>query len=136
VIMIGTVLSAGTSTTGHFIPSLVRELLLRPAVWERVRGDRELIALAVEEGLRHRTSVHGVTRTTTRDVVLGGVAIPADSDLYIHYAAAQRDESVFADPDEFDVGRENIKQHLAFGKWTHMCLGAPLAALESRVALE
>lgn len=136
VTMIGTFLSAGTSTTGHFIPLLVRELLRRPGLWNRVRGDRELIARSVEEGLRHRTSVHGVTRTTTRDVELGGVEIPAGSDLYVHYAAAQRDDAVFADPDHFDVDRENVKQHFAFGKWTHICLGAPLARLETRVALE
>jgi len=136
VTMIGTFLSAGTSTTAHFIPLLVRELLRRPEVWERVRGDLELIAQAVEEGLRYRTSVHGVTRTTTRDVVLGGVEIPAGSDLYVHYAAAQRDHAVFADPDVFDIDRPNVKQHFAFGKWTHMCLGAPLARLETRVALE
>ena len=136
VTMIGTFLSAGTSTTAHFIPLLVRELLRRPEVWERVRGDRELIARAVEEGLRHRTSVHGVTRTTTCDVVLGGVEIPSGSDLYVHYAAAQRDESVFSDPDVFDLDRENVKQHFAFGKWTHICLGAPLARLETRLALE
>ena len=136
VTMIGTFLSAGTSTTAHFIPMLVRELLRRPGLWERIRADRELIARAVEEGLRHRTSVHGVTRTTTRDVMLGGVEIPAGSDLYVHYAAAQRDAAVFADPDTFDLDRENVKQHFAFGKWTHICLGAPLARLETRVSLE
>jgi cytochrome P450 len=136
VTMIGTFLSAGTSTTAHFIPLLVRELLQRPGLWERVRADRESIARAVEEGLRYRTSVHGVTRTTTCDVVLGGVEIPADSDLYIHYAGAQRDEAVFADADTFDLDRENVKQHFAFGKWTHICLGAPLARLEARVSLE
>jgi cytochrome P450 len=136
VVMIGTFLSAGTSTTAHFIPLLVRELLRRPDVWKRVRADRELIARSVEEGLRHRTSVHGVTRTTTRDVVIGDVEIPAGSDLYVHYAGAQRDASVFADPDAFDIDRENVKHHFAFGKWTHICLGAPLARLETRVALE
>lgn len=136
VTMIGTFLSAGTSTTAHFIPLLVRELLQRPGLWERVRGDRDSIARAVEEGLRHRTSVHGVTRTTTADVVIGGVEIPAGSDLYIHYAGAQRDEAVFPDPDTFDLDRENLKQHFAFGKWTHICLGAPLARLETRVSLE
>ena len=136
VTMIGTFLSAGTSTTAHFIPLLVRELLQRPGLSERIRGDREAIARAVEEGRRFRTSVHGVTRTTTRDVVLGGVEIPAGGDLYIHYAAAQRDEAVFDHPDTFDVDRENVKQHFAFGKWAHICLGAPLARLETRVSLE
>jgi cytochrome P450 len=77
-----------------------------------------------------------VTRTTTCDVVLGGVEIPAGSDLYIHYAAAQRDEAVFTDADTFDLDRENVKQHFAFGKWTHICLGAPLARLETRISLE
>ena len=136
VTMIGTFLSAGTSTTAHFIPLVVRELLRRPELWERVRGDSESLAHAVEEGLRYRTSVHGVTRTTTCDVVLGGVEIPAGSDLYIHYAAAQRDEAVFTDADTFDLDRENVKQHFAFGKWTHICLGAPLARLEIRISLE
>jgi cytochrome P450 len=69
-------------------------------------------------------------------VTLGGVAIPADADIYIHYGAAQHDASEFADPEAFDIDRDDARKHFAFGRWAHMCLGAPLARLETRVALE
>jgi cytochrome P450 len=57
-------------------------------------------------------------------------------DLYVHYAAAQRDDSVFGDPDAFDILRPNVHRHFAFGRGIHTCLGAPLARLEARVAAE
>jgi cytochrome P450 len=136
VIMIGTILSAGTSTTAHFIPLMVREVLRDPDQWGRVKADRAVLERAVEECLRLVTSVHGVTRTTTREVTIAGVRIPESADIYIHYGAAQRDEAVFADPNSFDVDRANLSKHFAFGRYAHMCLGAPLARLEARVALE
>jgi cytochrome P450 len=136
VALIATILSAGTSTTAHFIPVAVRELLRHPDDWARLRADRSLVPQALEELLRLRSSVRGVVRTTTRDVELGGVAIPADSDIYIHYGAAQHDPEVFADPESFDLDREDVREHFAFGRWAHMCLGAPLARLEVRVTIE
>lgn len=136
VTMIGTILSAGSSTTAHFIPMMVRDLLSHPAQWAQVVADRAMLKRAVEETLRHVTSVHGVTRTTTRPVTLGGVDLPEGADLYVHYAAAQRDPEIFADPDELDVRRPNVNRQFAFGRGVHTCLGAPLARLEARVSLE
>lgn len=136
VTMIGTILSAGSSTTAHFIPMMVRDLLLHPGQWAEVVADRAVLRRAVEETLRHVTSVHGVTRTTMRPVTLGGVDLPEGADLYVHYAAAQRDPEVFEDPDALDIHRPKVNRHFAFGRGIHTCLGAPLARLEARVALE
>jgi len=71
-----------------------------------------------------------------RDVDVGGTKIPKDSMVWVLYAAANHDPSVFPDPDRFDPDRENLAQHLSFSKGTHFCIGAPLARLEARLALE
>jgi cytochrome P450 len=136
VAMIGTILSAGSSTTAHFIPMMVRNLLLHPDQWTQVVTDPAVRRRAVEENLRHVTSVHGVPRTTTRPVTLGGVDLPEGADLYVHLAAAQRDPEVFEDPDRLDVQRANVQRQFAFGRGIHTCLGAPLARLEARLALD
>jgi cytochrome P450 len=133
--LIATILSAGSTSTAHLIVMMVRELLRSPQQWEELRADRSLIKNAVEESLRFRTSVHGVLRTTTRDVELHGVTIPADSDIYIYYASAQRDEKVFRDPDRFDIHRADVYKHFAFGRFVHVCLGAPLARMEAEETL-
>ena len=75
-------------------------------------------------------------RIATKDVTLGGVDIPAGSRIVVIYSSANRDEALFSDPDEFDPDRANLKEHLAFGKGIHFCLGAALSRLEGRVALQ
>jgi cytochrome P450 len=79
--------------------------------------------------------VRGLRRRTTCDVELGGVKIPEGSVLYIHIGSGSRDEAVFDDPNTFDLHRHNKSKHLGFGIWTHFCIGAPLARLEARIAL-
>jgi cytochrome P450 len=133
--LIATILSAGSTSTAHLIVMMVRELLRSPQQWEELKADRSLVKNAVEESLRFRTSVHGVLRTTTRDVELHGVTIPADSDIYIYYASAQRDENVFRDPNRFDIHRADVYKHFAFGRFVHVCLGAPLARMEAEETL-
>lgn len=134
--LLASILSAGSSTTTNFIPVAVRELLRHPDQWERLVKDRSLIEVAVEETLRLRTSVRGTNRLTTRAVELGGVALPPGANLYVHFTAAQQDKEVFDDPHELDIERDNVRRHFAFGKWTHMCLGAPLARLETQIVIE
>jgi cytochrome P450 len=91
----------------------------------------------VEEILRLSTPTQGMFRVVTRDTELAGVTLPAGSRLVLVYAAANRDPEVWgSDPDGFDPGRPNLKEHLAFGKGIHFCLGAPLSRLEMQVAFE
>lgn len=136
VSLVGTILAAGTSTTANFLPLALRELLRHPEVWDRLREDRSLVPQAVEECLRLRTSLLGTVRTTTCAVTLGGVSIPEGADIYVHLGAAQQDPEVFPDPTKLDIDRPNLREHFAFGRWTHMCLGAPLARMEVRLTIE
>ena len=75
-------------------------------------------------------------RTATCDTVINGVDIPEGSQILIHIVSANRDEEVFKDADTFNIHREALSEHLSLGKWRHFCLGAPLARLEAKIALE
>lgn len=106
-----------------------------PDVWDRLRDDEDFRRGVVEEGIRLASPVMGLWRVTTCDAELGGVTIPKGSTVFLAYSSANRDTSVFADADEFDPLRENVKEHLAFGHGIHVCVGAPLARLEASSAL-
>jgi hypothetical protein len=88
----------------------------------------------IEESLRFLTPFATVRRSTTRQVAFGDVTIPADQILMVWVAAANRDPRQFRDPDVFNPSRD-LNPHLAFGRGIHFCMGAPLARLEGRVAL-
>lgn len=136
VAQLSNVLAAGAGTTAYTVPAMMAELLRHPDQWAAARTDPELVDPVVEETLRFREPVRGVTRLTNREVTLRGVTIPKDATLYVHYGAAQRDASKFADPHTFDVFRDDVGHHFSFGRGAHMCLGAPVARLELRVALK
>lgn len=127
---------AGHETTTNLILNGLRQLLARPKLWEKLRENPLLIENAVEETLRRDTSVVSWRRSTTRPVEIAGIEIPEGARLMLLLASANRDESVFENPDEFDIHRQNANKHLAFSHGIHFCLGAPLARLEARVALE
>jgi cytochrome P450 len=127
---------AGHETTNYLIGNLVRRLLEEPERWDAVVADPSLIAGAVEETLRHDTSVPFWRRRTTRAVTLGGVEIPEGATLFLWLAASGHDASVFAEPERFDPTRPNAKRHLAFGKGIHFCIGSALGKLEAQLALE
>ena len=127
-------LVGGNETTTSLITNLLWRLLEHRERWERLIDDQSMISLAVEESLRFDPPVLGLYRNTTEDIVLHGQMIPSGSKVYIHYAAANRDASVFANPDEFDVGRTS-QRHMSFGLGVHFCLGATTARLEAEVAL-
>lgn len=133
---IDSLLIAGVETTQNFIALGLREFLSRPGVWEELKRDRSLLPNALEEALRFRTPSRGSGRIAKNDVTIGDVTIPEGAKIYILHASPQRDDAVFPDPDSFDIKRENLNKHMSFGRYTHACLGAPLARLEGRIAFE
>jgi cytochrome P450 len=128
-------LVAGNETTTNLLGNAMLALLAHPEQLARVQRDPSLVPALVEEALRFCGPVQFVYRAATRDVELAGVAIPAGSLVMPLIASANRDETQFEDPGRFDVTRDN-QGHIAFGLGIHFCLGASLARLEARVALE
>lgn len=126
----------GIETTTKLLAEGVRILADQPEDYARLRNDPTAIARCVEEMLRLSSPAQGIFRLVTRDTDLGGYPLPAGSRLVVMYAAANRDPDVFPDPDGYDPQRPNVRRHLAFGKGTHFCLGAPVTRMEAMVALE
>ncbi len=129
-------LIGGNETSTNLIGSAMLLLMNNRDQYEALLADRRLIANAVEEALRLDAPVQGLFRTATREVELGGVRIPAGAHLELLYASGNRDRARFDDPDRFDVRRADAFNHMAFGFGIHFCIGAPLARLEGRIALE
>jgi cytochrome P450 len=127
-------LPAGAETTYRSSSNLMFGLLSNPGQLERLRADRALMPVAIEEGLRWEPPLTGIGRTATRDVTLDGVAIPAGSPINVCLGGANRDPARWDDPDQFDLARDP-KQHLAFAFGPHMCLGMHLARMETTVAI-
>jgi cytochrome P450 len=130
----GLLLVAGHETTSNMLGLGTLALLRHPEQLALVRNDPAAVGPAVEELLRWLGIVHsGIPRTTTEDVEVGGVAIPADSLVILALAAANRDPRFLPDGDRLDVTRD-AAGHVAFGHGLHHCLGAPLARMEMRTA--
>ncbi|WAS96660.1 cytochrome P450 [Nannocystis poenicansa] len=127
-------LIAGHITTTMLLGNTVLCLDAHREHMARVRADRRWLPGAIEESLRFLSPFAAVGRATTVETELGGARIPADKLLMVWIAAANRDERQFARPDEYDPTRDP-SPHVAFGRGIHVCLGAPLARLEGRVAL-
>ena len=129
-------LMAGHDTTTNLSGNTVRALLRQRDQWELLCKDRALVQNAVEEGLRFEGSVIAWRRVTTRDVLIAGTSVPANSMILVVLGSANRDEMRFPDPDRFDVRRTNAREHLSFSAGPHFCMGSPLAKLEMKVYLE
>ncbi|MGH8208598.1 MAG: cytochrome P450, partial [Steroidobacteraceae bacterium] len=127
---------AGNETTRMLIGTLILRLLEDPEQMAAVRADPSLVKAAVEEALRHSGPAKGLMRVTTEDVQLSGVNIPKGQVVQTLFASANRDAAEFERPEVFDVRRSDSHKHLAFGKGLHFCVGAFLARVEARVALE
>lgn len=127
--------AAGNETTTRLIGWTGYLLAQHPEQRELLQGDRSLIPGAIEEILRYEAPSPVQARYVTRDVELYDTTVPAGSVMLLLNASANRDERRFDDPDRFDV-RRKIDHHLSFGYGLHFCLGAALARLEGRVALE
>jgi hypothetical protein len=128
-------LSGGHETTTNLITSAVDVLIDNPDQAQRLRDDPSLFITAVEEFLRYESPVQMGARRTTAPIRLSGGMVPEGATIWTLQGAANRDERQFGDPDTLDVGRWPNKQ-LAFATGIHVCLGAPLARLEAKVALE
>ncbi|NDJ90612.1 cytochrome P450 [Mycolicibacter kumamotonensis] len=129
------IMAAGSETTRNSIAIGMAALSEHPEAWERLRQDRALLPVAVEELLRWASSTPYNRRTATRDVQLHGRLIRAGDKVSLWWASANRDESVFTDPHTFDITR-NPNPHLTFGRGVHFCLGSTLARLEMRVIFD
>ncbi|MFD5559790.1 cytochrome P450 [Kitasatospora griseola] len=127
---------AGHETTTSFTGNAVRRLLVNRGQWDDLCADRSLIPKAVEEILRYDSSIPAWRRITTRAVTVGGVEIPANAKILLLLGAANRDAKHFEAPETFDVHREDSRKHLSFGQGIHYCIGAPLARMEARIALD
>jgi cytochrome P450 len=132
--VVGQLLVGGNETTTSLITNAVWRLLQVPARWQLLVDRPDLIDSAIEESLRFDPPVLGLYRTTSREVTLRDVTIPANQKVMLCYAAANRDPEAFEQPNDFIVDRP-AKRHLSFGLGVHFCLGAQLARLEARTAL-
>ena len=126
----------GIETTEGMIANAVLHLLSHPGELGLVLADRGLIPAAIEESLRLEPAAAVVDRYATRDTRLGGADIRAGDQVTVSLTGANRDPAVFGDPDRFDIRRPGAGRHLAFAHGPHFCLGAHLARLEARVAVE
>jgi len=129
-------LIAGNITTTHLITNAIRCFDAHEAdLFATLGGDEQALTTAIEEVLRHRAPVQAMTRVPTEDVELGGETLAAGDGVVVWLGAANRDERQFPDAETFSPDR-SPNQHLGFGHGRHYCLGAPLARLEARVALD
>ena len=129
-------IGAGNETTTKLINEMVRLLGQNHDEWWATKNDPSRIPAVVEESLRLASPSQALYRVATTDTELDGVSIPAGARLVLVYGAANRDPSVFPEPDRFDPTRPNVRDHLAFGMGVHFCIGAPLSRLETAVTLE
>jgi len=128
-------LVAGNETTTNLIGNAVLSFTEAPGTIERLLAEPSLLPQAIEEVLRYRSPVQSMYRVTAADTTVGDTDIPAGSPLVAWIGSANRDERQFERPEQFDMDRGPTR-HLAFGHGIHFCLGAPLARLEAKIALE
>ncbi|MFP2924923.1 cytochrome P450 [Pyxidicoccus sp. 3LG] len=128
--------SAGHETTTSLIGGGVWLLLNSPEQLKAVREDSSLLPNAIEEILRKEPPIRGFFRQVKEDTTLGGASLPKGVRLFLLYESGNHDETKFTDPERFDIRRDDAKNHLAFGKGIHFCVGAALAKLEGRIAFE
>lgn len=128
-------LVAGNETTTNLIGNAIIEFMKHPDELARVEQNPALLPSAIEEVLRFASPVQATVRRATKPMQVGTKAVEEGQQAVVWLAAANRDPAVFPEPLRFDVGR-TPNRHLAFGLGIHFCLGAPLARLEAKVALE
>lgn len=128
----------GIETTTLHLGNLLHRVIVEPGLADTLRADPSLAEQAVEESLRLDAVTLGLFRTPNTDTDICGVRIPADTKTMVLFAAVNRDPAIWDDPHTFRLDRDpvELRRHFAFGHGIHLCLGAPLARLEGRVALQ
>ena len=127
---------AGQDTTNRLLANAFRVIATRPDVQQELRDNPKRINDFIEEILRFDGSVKSGGRLCVKTAVVGGVEIKAGTTILLSHMAANRDPARFENPGEFDMNRPKIKEHLAFGRGAHTCIGAPLARREVAVSIE
>ncbi|MCW2524776.1 MAG: Cytochrome, partial [Frankiales bacterium] len=128
-------IAAGGESTTSLTGTAVRLLAEQPELQAQLRAQPDLIPAFIEEACRVDAPFRGHYRVLTEDVELAGHSLKAGSRLVLMWQAANRDESIYSDPDEVHLDRAN-RYHVGFGWGIHLCVGAPLARVEARVAVE
>jgi cytochrome P450 len=126
---------AGAETVTKLVGNAPVLFADNPEQWQKILDDPDKIPNAVEEILRYHPPAQYVCRYTLTDITLHGVTIPAGKPVLLINGSASRDERVYTDPDAFDIEREQ-GQNIGFGYGVHSCLGAALARMESKIALQ
>ncbi|WP_200844919.1 MULTISPECIES: cytochrome P450 [unclassified Novosphingobium] len=137
VSLVRATLIAGNDTTATAIGNLFYVLTTRPGMAElldSVVDDERQLNRFIEEHLRSEPPVRALSRMTTREVTVNGTAIPAHAHMLLVYGSGNDDESVFPEPRKFDITRQNLGRHVAFGGGPHRCVGLALARMEVKVA--
>ncbi|GGB24000.1 cytochrome P450 [Sphingomonas metalli] len=129
------ILVVGLVAPPIFVGSVAVHLSRDQALQHRLRAEPELLPAAIEEFLRLYTPYRGFARAPVHEVMLHGRTVAANEPIALAYASANRDETVFEDPDCFRLDRPNIRQHLAFGRGPHRCAGMAMARVELLVAV-
>jgi cytochrome P450 len=127
---------AGAETVTKLLGNAAVIFAENPDQWRKLREDRSKIPFAFEELLRYEAPSQYQLRYSMRDVRLHGTTIPAGSVVMLINGSATRDERAFLDPDRFDIDRTPSGHNLNFGYGVHSCLGAALARMEGRIALD
>ena len=126
---------AGNETTTNLLGNLLNRLADAPDEWTALRADPAKVEGAIEESLRVDSPAQMVLRRATEDVTLGPTTIKTGDLVMVYLASANRDPHRWADPADFEFARERDR-HVAFGHGVHTCIGAPLARMEAKAAMQ
>ena len=126
---------AGNETTTNLLGNLLNRLAADPAGWAALRADPGLIEGAIEESLRLDSPAQMVIRRARADVKIGGQSLKSGDQVMVYLASANRDPAKWNDPANFEVARLR-ERHIAFGHGVHTCIGAPLARMEAKAAMD
>ena len=130
------IIFAGNDTSRNSLSGTIRLMTEFPNQRTIVLDDPSLIPQMSEEALRMVSPVIHMRRTAVEDTEINGQPIAKDEKVVLWYGAANRDPDIFPDPDTFNLHRDNVEKHLAFGHGVHKCLGSRIAKMQLRLAFE